>query len=242
MSPVRARFPRTPAGVRGNFWGLGFRGCGPQKTRPLPPANIPTSLWDAAEAGLEQSSGCPKAIPEGWHRLAGGKARPSAAADRAAPPEEKRNRPNRRIPEGCEKAILDTVPAGTSSSPTVGVEIPRTTRHRLAGHPCLASNATRPAMDLRQRQAQFRRKALLLCKAEGPNFIEGKALLNHPPPLHFSDRSQRMKYCGLGIPGCGLSAIHDPQSEIRNLVVELKNNGPSTTRASEAGVPAIRAG
>ena len=27
-------------------------------------------------------------------------------------------------------------------------------------------------MDLRQRQAEFRSKALVLCKAEGPKFIE----------------------------------------------------------------------
>jgi hypothetical protein len=30
-------------------------------------------------------------------------------------------------------------------------------------------------MDLRQRQADFRSKALLLCKAEGPKFIEEKS-------------------------------------------------------------------
>jgi hypothetical protein len=30
-------------------------------------------------------------------------------------------------------------------------------------------------MDLRQRQAQFRSKALVLCKAEGPKFIEEKS-------------------------------------------------------------------
>jgi hypothetical protein len=55
--------------------------------------------------------------------------------------------------------MLNTVPAGTSSSPTVGLGISRTTGHRLAGHRCLATNAARPAMDLRQRQAEFRREA-----------------------------------------------------------------------------------
>jgi hypothetical protein len=30
-------------------------------------------------------------------------------------------------------------------------------------------------MDLRPRQAEFRSKALLLCKAEGPKFIEEKS-------------------------------------------------------------------
>ena len=75
----------------------------------------------------------------------------------------------------ARKATLNTVPAGTSSSPTVGVGIPRTTRQRLAGHRCLASNAARPAIDLRQRQTEFRSKALLLCKAEGSKFIEERS-------------------------------------------------------------------
>jgi hypothetical protein len=30
-------------------------------------------------------------------------------------------------------------------------------------------------MDLRQREAEFRSKALVLCKAEGPKFIEEKS-------------------------------------------------------------------
>jgi len=97
--PVAARsmprvFPRTPAGVRVDFLGLGFRGCGPQKTRPLPPANIPASLRDAAEPS-----------PRDGRRLAGGKARPPLPSDTPGRGTGQTNASRR----DARKAILDTV-------------------------------------------------------------------------------------------------------------------------------------
>jgi len=73
-------------------------------------------------------------------RLAGGKARPLLPSGTPGRGTGQTNASRR----DARKAILDTVPDGTSSSPTVGVGIPRTTHHRLAGHGCLASNADGP--------------------------------------------------------------------------------------------------
>ena len=118
--------------------------------------------------------------------LAGGRARPPLPSGTPGTGTGQTNASRR----DARKAILNTVPAGTSSSPTVGAGIP-------------ASNAARPAMDLRQRQAQFRSKALLLCKAEGPKFIEEKSTSELRSAFTFWERSRKSRLTAV--------SAHSPQ-------------------------------